>query len=46
MLGSAILVLGVRGQDMLGGGNSHGVGKLCGEFFSRCVDIGMFSTNA
>ena len=31
---------------MLGGGNSHGVVELCHGFFSRCVDIGMFSTDA
>jgi len=31
----------------LGGGNSHGVGELCGNvFLSMCVDTGMFSTNA
>ena len=32
---------------MLGGGNSHGVGELCRDsFFSKCVDIGTFSTDA
>jgi hypothetical protein len=31
---------------VLGGGNSHGVGELCRDFFPRCVDIGTFSTDA
>ena len=30
---------------MLGGGNSHGVGELCRDFFSWGVDTGTFSMN-